>query len=63
MAVEMRRPNLSESGPANGRAIKRPSPKAAAMAVIAIVSTPQALARDSLMTACPKMEQPTPWIK
>ena len=42
MAVEMRRPSLSESGPANGRAIRRPSPSAAAMAVIAIVSTPQA---------------------
>ena len=63
MAVEIRRPNLSESGPANGRASRRPNPKAAEIAVIAMASTPHAVARASLMTACPKIEHPTPWIK
>ena len=56
----IRRPSLSERGPANGRAIRRPSPSAAEIAVIAIASTPQDAARASLITACPKIEHPTP---
>ena len=34
-----------------------------AIAVIAIASTPHAVARASLITACPKIEHPTPWMK
>ena len=55
--------SLSERGPAKGRAISRPRPNAAEIAVIAMASTPHAVARASLITACPKIEHPTPWIK
>ena len=63
LQVEMRRPSLSDRGPANGSAIRRPRPSAAEIAVMAIASTPQAAARASLMTAWPRMHNPTPWIK
>ena len=61
--MEIRRPNLSERGPAKGRAISRPRPRAAEIAVIAMASTPQEAASASLMTAWPRIEHPTPWIK
>ena len=54
---------ISDKGPANGSAIRRPSPRAAEIAVIAITCTPHEAARASLMTACPRIEQPTPCIK
>ena len=36
---------------------------AAEIAVIAIASTPHAPASASLITACPRIEHPTPWMK
>ena len=57
-------PSLSERGPANGRAIKRPSPSAAATIVTSPMSeAPHCFTKVSFTATWPNTEHPIPWMK